>query len=319
MRRSKKMMVAVLASAMVIGGALTGYAENLGNGQWSTGAGENANKYWFNLAPDGSSFIANTWHWVKDADGVIRCYYFDQNGWALTNTTIDGAQLDANGSWVENGKTVTGDESKKYYTQSASFGAAAQPQQSQQTAPAVSAQTQPTGNKNAVKGSGKGDAPAAATADALPYTLSSISGNDVTNDWANFKISFSSIGKSIQAGNADNRQDFSISDDVSELTARFLPLDQYQAGNQDLNAFINAYIADAREGMKGAKVVADIQLGAYSFKQVEKSVPNPTIKMADHTYFRIVDGTNYVQVLSVKQNGESQDFLSALKTIQKVR
>lgn len=314
MKRSKKVMLTVLASAMVIGGALTGYAKDLGSGQWCTGIGTEANKYWFTVAPDGSRCIANTWHWVKDSDGVIRCYYFDQNGWVVTNTTVNGSTVDADGRWVQNGKVVVGDESKDYYTHNASFIASAQKQQ-----PAANgAQTQ-HGNDNAIKGSGKGDNPSGATADALAYTLSTVSGNDVTNSWANFKMSFSSIGKSIQGGDVENRQDFYISDDVSELTARFIPLDQYQAGNKDLTAFINSYIADKREGMKGAKLAADIQLGAYVFKQVEKSVPNPTIKMTDHTYFRIVDGTNYVQVLSVKQNGEKQDFMTALNTIQKVR
>ncbi len=48
------------------------------------------------------------WQWIYENDGVARCYYFDDNGCALTNTTTpDGYKVDYTGAWVKNGKVVT--------------------------------------------------------------------------------------------------------------------------------------------------------------------------------------------------------------------
>ena len=48
------------------------------------------------------------WQWIYENDGVARCYYFDENGCALTNTTTpDGYKVDYTGAWVKNGKVVT--------------------------------------------------------------------------------------------------------------------------------------------------------------------------------------------------------------------
>lgn len=323
-KNSKKLAMIVLAGALAVGGAFTGYAANLGSGQWCTGTGAEANKFWFAVEPSGKKFIANTWHWVKDSDGKIYCYYFDQNGWVVTNTTVDGEQVDANGRWVKNGKPVTAanDAEKNFYTHSSTFLAGAQSQQSassskpQTSTPAANA----SGKKGVVKGSGKGDNPSGAQADALNYAISNVSGNEISNDWANFKMSMSSVGAKIEVGTAETGMDFYVNDGA-ELTARFIPLDKYKAGNTDLNAFIASFIADAKEGMKGAAVGADVQLGAYTFKQASLKEPNPTpsVKLMNNAYFRVVDGTNYAQVITVEHNGEAQDFLTALNTIQKVR
>lgn len=337
-KTGKKLALIVLAGALAVGGAFAGYAANLGNGQWCTGVGPDAGKYWFAIQPDGKKFIANTWHWVKDSDGQIYCYYFDQNGWVVTNTTIDGEQVDANGRWVKNGKpvTATSDAEKDFYTHSNAFLSGAQTPQSSKEQQAGST-TQPAANtkktnsstatktgstakKGVVKGSGKGDDPSGAEADALGYSISNVSGKDISNSWANFKLSAASVDAQIEVGTAETGMDFYINAGA-ELTARFIPLDKYKAGNTDLNAFIASFIADPKEGMKGAAVAADVQLGAYNFKQASVKEPNPTpsLTLMNNAYFRVVDGTNYAQVITVQHNGEAQDFLTMLNTIQKVR
>ena len=52
---------------------------------------------------DNGTYPTNTWKWI---DG--KCYYFDGNGYMLSNTTTpDGYQVDASGAWVVNGVVQT--------------------------------------------------------------------------------------------------------------------------------------------------------------------------------------------------------------------
>lgn len=62
-------------------------------GQW-----ELDNQGWWYQNDDGS-YIINSWQWI---DG--RCYYFNQYGYCLTNTTTpDGCTVDESGVWVLDG------------------------------------------------------------------------------------------------------------------------------------------------------------------------------------------------------------------------
>lgn len=72
-------------------------------GTWQTGTGENQGKWWYDNG-DGSH-PSNGWQWIDgNGDGTAECYYFDNNGWLLTNTTTpDGYTVNADGAWVENG------------------------------------------------------------------------------------------------------------------------------------------------------------------------------------------------------------------------
>lgn len=58
---------------------------------------------------DNGSYPANTWKWIDgNNDGVAECYYFDGNGYMLSNTTTpDGYTVDASGAWVVNGVVQT--------------------------------------------------------------------------------------------------------------------------------------------------------------------------------------------------------------------
>lgn len=58
---------------------------------------------------DNGSYPANTWKWIDgNNDGIAECYYFNENGYMLSNTTTpDGYQVNATGAWVVNGVVQT--------------------------------------------------------------------------------------------------------------------------------------------------------------------------------------------------------------------
>lgn len=329
MRKSlRRVSLSVLTGALVLGGAMVANAQSLGQGQWLLEEkGDHAGDFWFTVDPDGKRCIANTWHWVKDNDGKIRCYFFDSNGWVVKNAVIDGEKVDADGRWIQNGQVVEAAEGEKdYYEHSSTFITALRPQaqeaQPQEQAPAAQPQAQAQNHAtkpNKVVSKGQGDNPASAQADALGYAISDVNGYVASNNWANYSINFGSIMRPVIKGTADDGIDIYVADSGSELTIRYVPLSYYKAGNTDVNAFAASFLNDKREGMKGGKIDADIQLGAYVFKQITKKAPHPQFELYDHTYIRVVEGTSYAQVISVKQNGCEQDFLSALNTIARVR
>lgn len=76
-------------------------------GTWQTGAGENQGKLWYDN--EDGSYASNGWHWIDgNVDGIAESYYFDNNGWLLTNTTTpDGYTVNADGAWIENGTIQT--------------------------------------------------------------------------------------------------------------------------------------------------------------------------------------------------------------------
>lgn len=62
---------------------------------------QNTTGWWYQ--EDNGSYPVNTWKWING-----RCYYFDGNGYMLSNTTTpDGYQVDASGAWVVNGVVQT--------------------------------------------------------------------------------------------------------------------------------------------------------------------------------------------------------------------
>ena len=72
-------------------------------GTWQTGTGANQGKWWYDNG--NGSYTNNGWQWIDgNGDGIAESYYFDNNGWLLTNTTTpDGYTVNADGAWVENG------------------------------------------------------------------------------------------------------------------------------------------------------------------------------------------------------------------------
>lgn len=106
-----KIGVAVMAAIMTIGNIVPAYAletnpsKTVVAGVWTKGISKDA--WWYNNG-DGS-YLKDGWHWVDgNNDGVAECYYFDNNGWMLSNTkTPDGYNVNENGAWVNNGAVQT--------------------------------------------------------------------------------------------------------------------------------------------------------------------------------------------------------------------
>ena len=333
----KKMAVIALAGVLAAGSALTANAASIAQGQWSQGTDENAGKWWFKLNAEGTQFLANTWYWIKDTDGVIRCYYFDANGWMATDVTMEDGTVDADGHYVENGVVVTADESKDYATATVFAEATAAVEtpasvgtyvvgggqvgnpdaagtSSVMVIKAKSGAHKGGGYKTPIKASGLGDSPVNA-AFTLPYENASVSGTTVTNNWANYSMN---LGKQVQVENTGSGTDWFVEDENAVLINSYIALDKYTAGNTSLDSFISSYMADTR-GFKNSSRDGSVNLGAYSFVRLTRTVKTPYGDMYDHAYIRQIEGTNFAQVLVVEQNGDNQDFMGALQTIARVR
>ena len=94
--KKAKLIVPILA--LTLGMGITAYA-----GQWQS----DANGWWWQ--EDDGSYPANTWKWIDgNNDGVAEFYYFDENGYMLSNSTApNGHQVDAEGKWIVNGVVQT--------------------------------------------------------------------------------------------------------------------------------------------------------------------------------------------------------------------
>ncbi len=94
----KKIAIAALAAATMLTFSMSLFADSTGWRQNSTG-------WWYATNNAGTTWYSNGWQWIDgNNDGIAECYYFDSNGYALTNTTTpDGYTVDANGAWTVNG------------------------------------------------------------------------------------------------------------------------------------------------------------------------------------------------------------------------
>ena len=90
--RKKKIAAFIVVATMIMGSSMTAIAA-----QWTQ-----EGTTWKYQQADGT-YCNNGWQWI---DG--KCYYFDGNGYMLSNTTTpDGYQVDASGAWVVNGVVQT--------------------------------------------------------------------------------------------------------------------------------------------------------------------------------------------------------------------
>lgn len=99
MNIKKIVCITALASLAMTGTAFAG--------TWKGGEGENQNKWWYDNG--NGSYPSNCWQWIDgNGDGTAESYYFDHNGWLLTDTTTpDGYTVNASGAWVQNGVVQT--------------------------------------------------------------------------------------------------------------------------------------------------------------------------------------------------------------------
>lgn len=84
--------VAVMSTMM----SMTAFA---GMGSWQ----QNETGWWWQR--NDGSYPASEWKWIDgNGDGTAESYYFDQNGYLITNTTTpDGYTVNADGAWVQDG------------------------------------------------------------------------------------------------------------------------------------------------------------------------------------------------------------------------
>ena len=350
MRKKQTAAVLALAGALTVGGAFAAFAANQGTGQWCNGAdgvaadttwknadGQTVSSWWFAVSADGKQSLANTWHWIKAADGNMYCYYFDKDGWMVVDGTVDGSRIDPNGRFEQNGALVKGDENKTYYTASETFlqtaqsgNQAAAGSNGSSTAPAGGAASGSASNANSgdaktghVKVTGsKGDQPDNVSTD---FQISQVEGSatkTVTNSWANFRLSLNGLG-TFDGGDGNSNMDFRASSDDAELSVQYYPIDYYKAGNTSLDAFVQSYMNAKKpgaleNGVKGVKLGEDKSFGGYTYKQVVRTFGIPIGKTIDYsTYLRQVEGTNYVMEIYTK--GSPDSFAGLLGSMQKVR
>lgn len=118
MKRSMKKVF--LATAAAIGLTFL-TASPVYAGQWQ----QDGSKWWWQN--EDGSYPVNQWAWIDgNHDGEAECYYFDNNGYMISNTTIQGMCVDYNGCMTEFGvvqtvPVVDGKDFKKAFDLIASF------------------------------------------------------------------------------------------------------------------------------------------------------------------------------------------------------
>ena len=89
----KRKLFCTLALAMSVVASIPAMAN------WNKGQGENDGRWWYGY--EDGSYAKSGWAWLDgDRNGVAECYYFDDAGWALMDTTTpDGYTVNADGAW----------------------------------------------------------------------------------------------------------------------------------------------------------------------------------------------------------------------------
>ena len=85
-------------------------------GTWENGSGENSQRWKYNYG--NGTYAQNSWQWIDgNNDGIAECYYFDADGWMLSDTiTSDGYQVNENGAWVKDNNVQTKSLSNEQHT-----------------------------------------------------------------------------------------------------------------------------------------------------------------------------------------------------------
>lgn len=80
-------------------------------GSWQQTEG----RWWYGY--DDGSYPVSQWVWIDgDDNGEYECYYFDGQGYLITNThSPDGYYVDANGAWVDSGTVQKKDMEETFY------------------------------------------------------------------------------------------------------------------------------------------------------------------------------------------------------------
>lgn len=126
MERVKLLIVSAVLSLLM---SISAFA-----GQWNQDSGG----WWYQN--DDGTYPINSWQWIDgNGDGVSECYYFNEHGYCLMNTTApDGKAVNSNGAMVISGvvQTKAANNTPAKVSASKDTAAATQPAPSQSTAAA---------------------------------------------------------------------------------------------------------------------------------------------------------------------------------------
>ena len=95
----KRYLCVVFTMMMVLLMGMTACAAEISSGQWEKFFGRHS---W---RRDDGTLAMSCWEWLDDNwDGIAECYYFDDHGFLLSNTTTpDGCTVDDIGRWTVDG------------------------------------------------------------------------------------------------------------------------------------------------------------------------------------------------------------------------
>ena len=105
MKIRKKLITSAMIVAMMMGTATTALA-----GQWQ----QNSKGWWWQ--EDNGTYPKSQWQWIDgNKDGIAECYYFDNSGYMLSNTTTPDGYV-VNGDGAMDGRRSSKDEECKHRT-----------------------------------------------------------------------------------------------------------------------------------------------------------------------------------------------------------
>ena len=95
--KRKGLAIAGLVAGLSVLSSMTAFA-----GEWK----QDSNGWWWQN--DDGSYPVSTWQWIDgNKDGLSESYYFNEAGYLVTNTTIDGYTVNADGAWTVDGQIQT--------------------------------------------------------------------------------------------------------------------------------------------------------------------------------------------------------------------
>ena len=94
--KRKGLAITCLVAGLSVLTSMTAFA-----GEWK----QDATGWWWQN--DDGSYPVSTWKWLDgNKDGLSESYYFNEAGYLVTNTTIDGYTVNADGAWTINGEVL---------------------------------------------------------------------------------------------------------------------------------------------------------------------------------------------------------------------
>lgn len=94
--KRKGLAITCLVAGLSVLTSMTAFA-----GEWK----QDATGWWWQN--DDGSYPVSTWQWLDgNKDGLSESYYFNEAGYLVTNTTIDGYTVNADGAWTINGEVL---------------------------------------------------------------------------------------------------------------------------------------------------------------------------------------------------------------------